>query len=884
MLEIKNLKKVYKIGRRGKLEALKDINLKFGNKGLIFIVGKSGSGKSTLLNQLGGLDIPTKGKIYCDGIDVYANKKQLNLYRRNCIGFIFQDYCLIESMTVYDNIELGLSVNGVVNHELIMKTIEELGLTGKENTMVNLLSGGQKQRVAIGRALLKNPNILLADEPTGNLDSKTSSQIFDILKEQSKERLVIVISHNLNEAFRYGDRVIELSDGNIISDLDRVDFDSKEKRIAFLPVEVNVEQEELDIVNQKIDEHNILIGKNEMLFKEHTIDQETEDFNYSKTPKPLKRKIKLYSFFIKKRLISIFVHAAMFSTLIFLIGLCQAYYTVDEDELYGDAVLVDEADHILRKGHYNDLTKEIDSDFLGQVTNEDIETFAQAGYEGNIYKLYKYPVPIMATIDPTAIGREDGNIDFSNSYLLNKNGYGVLITDYTYLNSIYGINNELVIESGDLDETSYGIIVTDYFADSIISKNSSLISPTDDKYEKLTTSVKPLFGRYKINAVIDTDYENRYEYVIEKFIEMKKFPAKATMLLKELKKEEIFLEFLQEVRNYLGITYTFNPNFIEDTLSNWEQATTLHYLENVVISDENNIEELYYNKNLLIAPYINTFNTLKTPVSDGEAYVSAILYNRLFSTNVTSKDLTNFVERDIYINTYTSNRTVDEVAKITKKITIKGIINYNNEAAMIISENDYKDIRREDLTAYAVYFDESAPNLDKAYLVAESMNYRHSSPYLKAIKEIADFSVLFKTVFMTLMIGLIATGVVLLSNYSNRLVKSFKRELGIIKAIGGKNRDFRVPFMIIVLIIGFITAIISTIAILTIVEFVNQVIVDGVALAKGVEEVAELELLNISPLIIFYDLGVLFILIILSILSPIWAIRRIKIVDILRRE
>jgi ABC-type lipoprotein export system ATPase subunit len=892
VLELKNLTKIYKI-KKTKLYALNNVNLTFGNKGLIFIVGKSGSGKSTLLNLLGGLDTPSNGKIFCDGIDIYSNNKELNTYRRNCIGFIFQDYCIIESMTVYDNIELGLSVNGIVNHDLIMETIDKVGLLGKENTSVNILSGGQKQRVAIARALLQNPKILLADEPTGNLDSRTSSQIFDILKEESKKRLVIVVSHNLNEAFRYGDRVIELSEGEVTSDLDRKSSETASKRIAFLPVETEITNEELQNVNDKLNQHNIMIGKNEMLFNKHEKDEQTGSFNYSKKSKPLRKKLKLFWFFIKKRLASISAQIVMISTLVFLIGLSQSYYALDADALFAQAVLEDDSNKVLRKGYYDDIQKTVKSDFLGKVEDEDIENFYKNGYTGEVYRLYKYSNPIAYVWDKLSHAKEDKGINFDQGLYLYSDGLGVLQCDEEYLANIYGSEGSLDVLAGDLYATKYGVTITDYFADSIISRtttdyfNNSMgylfTFNQEENYRRIVERKDPWFGRYKVNAIINTNYKVKYKYLFDKYTEIIKFPNKAQEILEEVKKSDLIYEFAEEIRDYLAISYSFNDNFVADNINAGSKGCQIIYVENGVVSINNNQEEKLFNQTIAVSTHDNYYNPIEEPVNEGEVYMSSYMYNRLFNTNLTYANQEGFEEREVHLNLYRATRSLKDEPHYTKKFVVKGLIKFESENVMIVSEKDYKDVRSSEIYTYGLYFEENH-NAEKAFLVANSMNYTFSSTYLNAVKGIIDFSVMFKSIFMALMIGLTFTTVILLSSFASKLVKSYKRELGIIKAIGGKNRDFRTPFIIIVLIIGVLTAIISSIAILNITEVVNQIIVDTITNSYNIEQLRTLKLLQVSPQIIFYDLLILFVLILISILSPIMTIRKIKIVDILRRE
>ena len=222
MIELKNVSKTYRSKKSKNTVALKDISIKFPEKGLVFILGNSGSGKSTLLNILGGLDKYDSGELIINEKSTknFSNK-DYDAYRNTHIGFIFQDFNLLENYSIEKNISLSLELkNEKVDKSKINETLKIVGLEGFEKRKTNELSGGQKQRVAIARALIKNPNVILADEPTGNLDSVTGKQIFELLKELSKEKLVVIVSHDNENAQKYADRIIELRDGVIINDTD----------------------------------------------------------------------------------------------------------------------------------------------------------------------------------------------------------------------------------------------------------------------------------------------------------------------------------------------------------------------------------------------------------------------------------------------------------------------------------------------------------------------------------------------------------------------------------------------------------------------------------------------------------------------------------------
>lgn len=221
MLELRNISKSYKTGNFKQI-ALKDINLKFRKSEFVCILGQSGSGKTTLLNILSGLDRYDKGDLIINNKSTREFKSaDWDAYRNNCIGFIFQSYNLIHHISVLDNVELGLTLSGVAKKERRKRTLnmlDKVGLKKHINKKPNQLSGGQMQRVAIARAIVNNPDVILADEPTGALDTKTSKEIMNLIKEIAKDKLVIMVTHNPELAKEYATRIIELSDGKIIKD------------------------------------------------------------------------------------------------------------------------------------------------------------------------------------------------------------------------------------------------------------------------------------------------------------------------------------------------------------------------------------------------------------------------------------------------------------------------------------------------------------------------------------------------------------------------------------------------------------------------------------------------------------------------------------------
>ena len=219
ILETKDLRKIYGSGDT-EVRALDGVNLNVENGEFVAIVGTSGSGKSTLLHMLGGLDRPTSGSVTVDGKNIFELKDEaLTIFRRRKIGFVFQSYNLVPVLNVYENIVLPIQLDGrKVDEKFIGQIVKTLGLDGRLDALPSQLSGGQQQRVAIARALAAKPAIILADEPTGNLDSKTSQDVLGLLKVTSQKfsQTIVMITHN-EEIAQMADRIIRIEDGRIVS-------------------------------------------------------------------------------------------------------------------------------------------------------------------------------------------------------------------------------------------------------------------------------------------------------------------------------------------------------------------------------------------------------------------------------------------------------------------------------------------------------------------------------------------------------------------------------------------------------------------------------------------------------------------------------------------
>ncbi|WP_432729549.1 ATP-binding cassette domain-containing protein ['Prunus avium' virescence phytoplasma] len=336
MFQINNLKKSYVTKGGLVAPALHNISLTLPDTGMCFILGKSGSGKSTFFNILTGIDTASDGKISVAKTDITKfNQKLLDNYRNGMIGFVFQEFNLMDDMTIFENIVLTVQLqNKKPDMNLIHSLLDKVGLDKNLlNRKINQLSGGQRQRVGIVRALIKNPNIIFADEPTGNLDSESASQVFDLLKDLSKEKLVIIVSHDNENSYKYADRIIELKDGKIISDSTRKrnTKNKVEEKNSWKSWKVGqtLTQEMLNTLQKQQTNPNYQLQNNFSPTDQNKIIQERNDFISapSRLPFNLIFKNALNSFKNKKFFLILVTIVTIFATLIFstIFGYFLAY-------------------------------------------------------------------------------------------------------------------------------------------------------------------------------------------------------------------------------------------------------------------------------------------------------------------------------------------------------------------------------------------------------------------------------------------------------------------------------------------------------------------------------------------------------------------------------
>lgn len=552
MIEVRNLKKTYKPKKGKPVQALKGINLKFEEKGLVFILGKSGSGKSTLLNMLGGLDKFDEGEIIIKGKSSEKfTQSDFDSYRNTFIGFIFQEYNILNDFTVGANIALAMELQGKKpTKESLNNILNEVDLEGYAGRKPNELSGGQKQRVAIARALIKNPEIIMADEPTGALDSNTGKQVFDTLKKLSKNKLVIVVSHDREFAEQYGDRVIELADGEIISDIKKYvakpsnvseGIDIIEDKLIHIKSGYELTQKDLDMINDYLRKNrntdsfiSIDAKTNDDIKRAVRIDDEgnrenfkdtddsnldvkkynPEDFNLIRSKLPLKNSLKMAFGSLKKKPFRLIMTILLSTVSFTLFGLVNTMSSYKDIEAGTDSIIDSNVDYTaFAKQSY------VDNGDWGYyidkwLTDEDVNTIQK-----------KFPDLKFTKV----ADRADISISFENN-LFDTEKIEINADMSYYTQQFHGAANidEDVISDlgyeleGNLPQSDNGIVITKYVAESFVKagyrKEYTQDKATDIKKESdmigkvillnLTGEIK----EYTVTGILDTNYNgSRYE-------------------------------------------------------------------------------------------------------------------------------------------------------------------------------------------------------------------------------------------------------------------------------------------------------------------------------------------------------------------------------------
>ena len=533
MLEVKNLVKCYSTKGGVTVKALDDVSVKFPETGMVFLLGKSGSGKSTLLNVSGGLDKPDSGEIIVKGkSSLDFSSADFDSYRNTFVGFIFQEYNILNEFTVEQNVALALQLQNKPNDKkAVEELLERVDLAGLGKRKPNTLSGGQKQRVAIARALIKEPEIIMADEPTGALDSNTGKQVFDTLKKLSETKLVIVVSHDREFAEQYGDRIIELKDGQILSDVSKTYSEPmqmsenvqmiSEDTISILNTEKITEADVKNIVKMLKSSNGeaiITTGKNELpdvkrackindsgnkeYFKE-TGDVDIKEYDGKKTKfiksrLPMSHAVKMGASGLKTKPIRL-IFTVLLSVVAFLMfGVVSTFMLYDSNYSVSEALKTADYPSITVKKYYSYLSQEYE---VNNATGE-----RTLKYEREHTRITRFGEQELKDKNANGVAKYAGIFDLTNDSYDKEGASGMNLSlikgegnyvpieveskveDYYVVDEVFGFtdcgapymtDNGFTLISGKYPENAMEIAIPEYVANLFVNTKDSGITKVE---------------------------------------------------------------------------------------------------------------------------------------------------------------------------------------------------------------------------------------------------------------------------------------------------------------------------------------------------------------------------------------------------------------------
>ena len=810
MIELKNVYKNYKT-KSSEVKVLNNINIKLPSKGLIFILGKSGSGKTTLLNLIGGLDRVTSGSVLINNNDITKfDDNMLDNYRNSLVGFVFQDFNLLDNLSVYKNIELPLNLQKKKdNNDLIKKVLIGVGLPNMEDRNINELSGGEKQRVSIARAMIKNPDIVLADEPTGNLDSTNSENIFNILKQISYAKLVVVVTHDRDAAYKYGNEIIEISDGTV----------------------TNVVQN----------------GE---------LTTETKSLVIKKSKLSLSKSISFAFTNLKKKKIRLFISILLVTVSLFLFGYTSFLTNFDINKMHADAINRGN-DNLIIINKNNNAT---DINPLKNLTEDDIN---------NISKLINTDFTNVSRLN---VNNEYLTVSFVNSsdlYYYQKGSINSNILSFIEYSS-EKINNLKLI--GNVPSNNDEIIVNKFFADYMIENGITIYDYDKDK--KLTNiDYFPKDYNEIINdkkkIVLYTNGNGNYTFTISGILDedISKFDKLKTINENEAKTDykKIYDEFNSKINSLFDVIvnkdlikdYNISKNTVVDlmlytTVYNYDNKKyypMMGYMsgisKEIAICDGKEFKKVNELKNNEIILNIDSIGVLNS--NDG---LWASEYQKYYDKLKNERDAKVKAEEDKalddpeYIIKEISELDIEKIQKefhkyyidtygiVGKDITVDIVNNSSSDSSSntytvigyVYGNQDLNDIynfvNSENVSKYLrgnhevnkIYFNlNDKEKLENIFDNFDYKKYSINTIYTSTIDTISKTITKTEKLFKYLSIGFLTLGIIILTNYIIVTINSNKKQIGILRSLGTKQSDLFKIYYLESIIIVVISYIISTV-------------------------------------------------------------------------
>lgn len=852
MLQAINLCKTYNPKKGIPVKALDNINLTFPDTGMVFLLGKSGSGKSTLLNILGGLDKYDSGDIIIKNTSTKKfNQSHFDSYRNTYIGFIFQEYNILEEFTVGANVALAIELQGrKAENEEINRILTEVDLDGYGDRRPNELSGGQKQRVAIARALVKNPEIIFADEPTGALDSATGKQVFDTLKKLSKDKLVVIVSHDREFAEGYADRIIELSDGRVIDDVTLTGNDVSAEALTFSESSVTVSagyqltEEDREMINRflRSSDKNLEIkkiaisGRGFVKTNQDDIKPEKDGiFKLIKSRLPIKNAFKIGRGALKYKKIRL-VFTVLLSLVAFtLFGLASTFASYDHIYSCTDSIIDSDIRYATigkasknyygkdRQYTWNDASlSEKDIKELSEKTGIALEgvikrrvPFVENLYTGN---------PVYATFS------ESGNraVNFNgfapvSSEVLEKMGYDIIAGR---------------LPDGSKSEIAITKFVYDSFSTLGYQDNNSKVTVITKPEDMIGKTISNQFGTFTVTGVIDTHFDSsRYNLMSMTRDKM----TEADMIVVYALRTEFEYEtsyglcttafvgkgfnFNNEDKLYVSLSGNSDDNGIY-----YYMSSGCHAVSTLRQIDKDKVHWINGEKATLARDEV-IINTACTTIF--EVNEASGIHNSVELTDSTKGVLDKMSHYSLYVlreDEYTSN------SKEYNDLKIVGFFsNEFGDETIVVSDGIYNEVNGEEGETRYSFAVGAMPTSAGDVKNLVKFCYDESGDYSYPLKNAVTFELdglrssiySISSVFVYVGLFFAAFATILFSTFIASSVAYKKQEIGILRAIGSRSKDVFMIFFSEAFIIAMINFVLTNISTALVVFAINGEVRDG---------------------------------------------------------
>lgn len=826
MLQLKNISKTYRTKNGATHRALNNVSLRFGEKGLVFIVGRSGGGKSTLLNMIAALDKPDSGEILLYGNSFSKfTKSDYDSYRNAYVGVIFQEYNLLKTLTVYQNIALALGLQHNESDERVKDVIAKLGLEELADRKPNDISGGQSQRVAIARAVVKDPKIIVADEPTGNLDSKTGHEMFELFKELSKDRLVIIVTHDRDIADEMGDRVIEIKDGRVHKDVVRTSepyesaIDVVGDRLIRVPKGKKLDERSLEEINRIIglsdkdtyiiNEHDTQKVKSMNLHVKNAVEIEPEEssvYYYPYRPEPVEARgislikskmplgigLKLSLSMLKYKKFRLVITVLM--TVITLL-LSAVVASFDSYDTYAAVTKT-----IVRDGiEYAPVEKS--AEYLSDTvfTEEDLKDIA--AYTDTAVRVYTGSfVPVIENKDgkvPTEAEKKTSPFAESHDGLTEAPAVFEQFYGFAEIKSPEEIG--LTLKYGAMPEDSKGVVISEvaaqYFCDTLA------YYPTVEAGGLIGKKLKIADTELTITGIISSDME-RYERIVRNSID-------GTPLFENrYYYSEDETQYIYELENRDGLLYV-KSGFMEDL------AGTGHALGYFTLADGNRmpVDVMIRGKNA--APAI----LAEFASGVGGIYIDRAVYAALFGDDVFMTEAVNKFNESKNTAMLTHRFGITVVGSMTSvvygDVKIAAVVD-SIDRSIYINDEDSRRFMSDEISARKLILGFGGGQRSVSALISalRAKNAGVVAPFVTEYEDFAKNLGLASQYLKWLLFILAAVSALLLYFFISATIKLEGRNIGILRGMGARGIDTFKAFGIEGLLITAVSLVITVVLML----------------------------------------------------------------------